>query len=142
LHASFSQVIPIIYSEEKVCPARGGAQLSPEFYDILMGGSNMSIMPTPDVKVDPCSPEKVKELIKAKQDMAAAINKGVAGLGNIIYDPKGAVEENGLNKTPTEPAQVVCKFLDNLAGKGTEVYLNHQESKPGEVAVPKVDVEK
>jgi hypothetical protein len=72
--------------------------------------------------MDPCSPEKVKEMVKARLDMAAAINKGIAGLGNVIYDPKGAVEENELNKTPTEPAQVVCKYLDNQAGKGTEVY--------------------
>jgi hypothetical protein len=99
----------------------------------------MSIMATKQSTgdVDPCSPEKVKELIKARQDMVLkGILPGTAGLGNIIYDPKGAVEENALNKTPTEPAEVVCKFLNNLAGKGTQVCLNHLESKPGEVPVP------
>ena len=94
--------------------------------------------------MDPCSPEKVKQLVQAKLDMAAAINKGIAGLANVAYDPKGAVEENAFNKTPTDIGQVFCKYMDNQAGKGTQVYTkdNDQESKPGEVPVPKVNVEK
>ena len=69
--------------------------------------------------------------------MGAAINKGVAGLGNIIYDPKGAVEENELSKTPTDPAGVICKYLDNQAGKGTKVYLEHTAGKTGDEEVAK-----